>query len=66
MSHSEMSALVNRGGIYSVGDLSFRVRTTDVRPATFGRTDVFIVPVSGHGGRWVSVDSVALDSKAAA
>lgn len=39
--------------------LDVAVRITDVRSA-FGRIDVRVTPVSGHGDTWVNVNRVVL------
>ena len=61
MSLSEMRKYANRSGFYPIGNGEMRVAVTvtDVR-SRFGQMDLFIQPVSGEGGRWVTPSSVEL------
>jgi hypothetical protein len=63
MSSKNHAKLINATALYRPGDsdLRFRVIILDVRPS-FGRTDVLIGPVSGHGAKWVDKDGL-LDLK---
>jgi hypothetical protein len=59
MTVREMSALIGRSALLYVGDLAVEVRVTDAR-TRFGSVDVQVTPVSGHGLRWVLVETVSL------
>lgn len=59
MTLQEQARLLGRA-MWFVGatdKLGFEVEVRDVR-VSFGRVDVLIRPVAGHGSRWVSRDSV--------
>lgn len=63
MTVAEMARLINVEGTLSVDGLAFGVRIVDVR-MRFGTLDVQVVPLNGHGVKWVESGRVAFDRAA--
>lgn len=64
MTLADYTAYVNKTAILQdvLPGLDVAVRITDVRSA-FGRIDVRVTPVSGHGETWVNVNRVILKAE---
>lgn len=65
MTLADYHAYVNKTAILEnvLPGLDVAVRILDVR-TVFGRTDVRVTPVSGHGDTWVNVNRVMLKAEA--
>lgn len=61
MTLADYQAYVNKTAILEnvLPGLDVAVRITDVRSA-FGRIDVRVTPIAGHGDTWVNVNRVVL------
>lgn len=56
MTTKDLTQYIGQTLVYPVNKLSFPVKVLDTRQ-TYGRTDLLITPVSGHGEQWVSAES---------
>jgi len=52
-------SLIGRNGVYVVDDMGFPVTILDER-FRYGRLDVKIGPLNGHGEQWVEFHKVAV------
>lgn len=57
MTTNERNELIGRPAARREGAYTVNVTVKDVKEA-FGRTDLLLVPVSGSGEKWVSMDTV--------
>lgn len=63
MTITELSALIDTYREWNVAGCSVSVQVKDVRSA-YGRTDVYVEPVSGRGGAWVRLSSLTSEGGA--
>ena len=66
MTAKQALQLIDRIGFVSfanyrnVNNIRFQCRILDVRPGSFGRTDILVTPLSGEGKDWISLERIAL------
>lgn len=63
MTAKEMSTLLGAEGTYSVKDMKFAVRITNVKDAGWGNTNYLIEPIAGNGSSWVMSTSVIITAR---
>lgn len=64
MTARETLELIGRTGLLREGELAVRVEVKDAREV-YGRTDLLVAPLAGHGTAWVQAERVTLDEEEA-